>query len=180
MIIRQAELKDANAIALVHVDAWTTTYSGILPSAYIGKQTYAKRCDRWEKMLVASKAEANHFIYVAEFEGEIIGFVDGGTARSSNHLYKGEIYALYILEAYQRQGLGRNLTLTIARQLSHSGLDSILVWVLADNSACKFYQSLGGQEIERKLVNFDGSKFQEIAYGWQDTQNLIASIAIAL
>ena len=175
MIIREAEQKDAKAIAQVHVDAWKTTYSGILPAAYIEKQTYAKRCDRWKKMLEASKAKTNHLVYVAEFEGEIIGFVDGGVARSSNPLYKGEIYALYILEAYQRQGLGHNLIRTIARQLSQSGLDSILVWVLADNPACKFYQSLGGQEVERKLVNFNGSKLQEIAYGWQDMQNLIAS-----
>ena len=168
MIIREAELKDANAIALVHVDTWKTTYSGILPSAYIEKQTYAKRCDRWKRILKASKAKTDHLVYVAEFEGEIIGFVDGGKARSANPLYKGEIYAFYILEAYQRQGLGRNLTRTIARELSRSGLNSILVWVLADNPACKFYQSLGGQEVERKLVNFNGSKLQEIAYGWQD------------
>ena len=74
----------------------------------------------------------------------------------------------------RRKGLGRNLTRTIARQLSQSGLDSILVWVLADNSACQFYQSLGGQEVERKLIDFNGSKLHEIAYGWQDMQNLIA------
>ena len=175
MIIRKAKLKDANAIAQIHVDAWNTTYSEILPSAYIEKQTYVKRCDRWEKTLAASKVKTDRFIYVAEFEREIIGFVDGGVVRNTNHLYKGEIYALYILQAYQRKGLGRNLTRTIARQLSQSGLDSILVWVLADNPACKFYQSLGGQEVERKLVNFNGSKLQEIAYGWQDMQNLIAS-----
>ena len=175
MIIRKAELKDVQEIARVHVDAWTTTYSGVLPSAYIEKQTYAKRCDRWKKMLEASKVKTDRFIYIAEFEGEIIGFVDGGVARSANHLYKGEIYALYILQAYQRKGLGRNLTRTIASQLSQSGLDSILVWVLADNPACQFYQSLGGREVERKLINFDGSKLQEIAYGWQDMQSLIAS-----
>lgn len=126
-------------------------------------------------MLEASKAKTDRFVYVAESEGEIIGFVDGGTARNANSMYQGEIYAIYILEAYQRRGLGRNLTRTIARQLSQLALQSILVWVLADNPACKFYQSLGGQEIERKLVNFNGSKLQEIAYGWQDTRDLIDS-----
>jgi ribosomal protein S18 acetylase RimI-like enzyme len=176
MIIREARLQDAKAISQVHVDAWKTTYSGILPTAYIERQSYAKRCDRWKKMLEASMTEiTDHFIYVAEFEGEIIGFVDGGTQRSAHPVYKGEIYALYILEAYQRKGLGRNLTRTIARRLSQLGLDSILVWVLADNPACKFYRSLGGQEIEQKLVYFDGSKFQEIAYGWQNIQDLIAN-----
>lgn len=176
MIIRKARLQDANAIAEVHVNAWKTTYSGILPTAYIERRTYAKRCKSWSKMLEASMTEiTDHSIYVAEFEGEIIGFVDGGTQRSANPLYQGEIYALYILEAYQRKGLGRNLTQTIARRLSQLGLDSILVWVLADNSACKFYRSLGGQQVEQKLIDVNGSKFKEIAYGWQNTQDLIAS-----
>lgn len=176
MIIREARLQDAKAIAQVHVNAWKTTYSGILPTAYIERQTYAKRCDRWKKMLEASMTEiTDHAIYVAEFEGEIIGFVDGGKQRSANSLYQGEIYALYILEAYQRKSLGRSLTRTIARRLFRLGLDSILVWVLADNPACKFYRSLGGQEVEQKLIDVNGSKFKEIAYGWQNTQDLIAS-----
>ena len=175
MIIREARLQDANAIAQVHVDAWKTTYSGILPTAYIERRTYAKRCKSWSILLEASKAKTDHSIYVAEFEGEIIGFVDGGTERSANPIYKGEIYALYILKPYQRQGLGRNLTRTVARRLSQLGLDSILVWVLADNPACKFYRSLGGQEVEQKLIDFNGSKFKEIAYGWQNTQDLMAN-----
>lgn len=69
MIIREARLQDANAIAQVHVDAWKTTYSGILPTVYIEKQTYSKQYNRWRKILEASMAEiTDHFIYVAEFD----------------------------------------------------------------------------------------------------------------
>lgn len=54
LIIRQVELEDAEAIARVHVDAWKTTYSGIFSAAYIERQSFEKRCDRWKKMLEAN------------------------------------------------------------------------------------------------------------------------------
>lgn len=59
-------------------------------------------------------------------------------------------------------------------QLNQSGLTSILVWVLADNPAVKFYQSLGGQQVTQKIINANGIELAEIAYGWNDAQVLIA------
>jgi hypothetical protein len=35
MIIREAELYDAAAIAIVHVDSWRSTYRGIIPEDYL-------------------------------------------------------------------------------------------------------------------------------------------------
>ena len=56
MIIREARLKDAEAIgfaarlrpiAKVHVDTWRTTYQGIIPESYIARLSYQKRKERW-------------------------------------------------------------------------------------------------------------------------------------
>lgn len=175
MIIREAQLKDAAAIAQVHVDAWQTTYRGILPSNYLRKLSYQRREQHWKKMLsLSTDADINYFIYVAENPAqEIIGFVDGGLDRSIKSIYQGEIYALYILEAYQRQGIGSSLVELMAAKLSQSGLNSLLIWVLADNSAVKFYQSLGGKPVAQRQIKVGRSKFAEIAYGWNNTQILI-------
>ena len=55
-----------------------------------------------------------------------------------SRLFKGRrCQAIYILEAYQGQGVGTNLVKTLAEKLSQSGLKSMLVWVLADNPACQ-------------------------------------------
>ncbi len=174
MIIREAKLNDAAAIAQVHVDSWQTTYRGILPDDYINRQSYERRKSNWENSLnVSTEIETDYFIYVAENPaGKIVGFVNGGLNRNSNSIYQGEIYALYILATYQRQGIGRNLVQRIASQLSQSGLTSISVWVLADNPAIKFYQSLGGQQVAQKIIKVNGIEFAEIAYGWNDTQDL--------
>lgn len=175
MNIREARLEDAAAIAQVHVDAWQTTYRGLLPNDYIEKLSYEKRKNNWKNQLtVSTETNTDFFIYLAENPAvEIVGFVAGGLARGDSTC-RGEIYALYILEAYQRRGIGRNLIQTIASRLSQSGLTSIMVWVLEGNPAIQFYQALGGRRIDQKLIKISGVEFAEIAYGWNDTQVLIA------
>ena len=174
MKIRQAKFEDAAAIAKVHFDCWQTTYQGLLPQEYIAKRTYEKRLKNWQQRLdTNNKAEVNYFTYVAEVAGEIVGFTDGGLNRGNSTVYKGEIYALYILKAYQRKGIGRILVLAIASQLSQLGLTSAIVWVLEGNPAVQFYQVLGGQKIGQKPININDNEFFEIAYGWRDIQILI-------
>jgi len=177
MNIREARLADAAAIAKVHVDAWQTTYDGLLPDDYISQRSCAKRLEKWTKRLnnnSHSQQTKTYFTYVAEnTAGKIVGFVDGGLLRGNSATYKGEIYALYILTAYQRQGFGKRLVQAIATRLSELGLNSILVWALAQNPAIYFYQALGGQLIGHKTLKIGNAKFIEFAYGWRDTQILL-------
>lgn len=175
MHIREARLEDAAAIAKVHVDSWQTTYRGLLPDDYLEKRSYKKRKNNWQnKLSINQKAKANDVTYVAENTAlEIVGFINGGLARDNLATYEGEIYALYILEAYQRRGIGRSLLQVIASRLSQSGLTSIMIWVLEGNPASQFYQALNGRRIDRKLIKINGVEVAEIAYGWNDTQALI-------
>ena len=175
MNIREAKLEDAKAIALVHVDSWRTTYQGLLPNNYIAQRSYQKRLKKWTRKLNSNPEQTRaYFTYVAEnATGEIVGFVDGGLLRSDSIIYAGEIYALYILEAYQRRGLGKSLVRAIALRLSELGLTSITIWVLAGNPAVNFYQTLGGQLIGQKTMKISDREFIELAYGWADTQILI-------
>ncbi|MDJ0690116.1 MAG: GNAT family N-acetyltransferase [Xenococcaceae cyanobacterium MO_188.B32] len=123
---------------------------------------------------ISTVEKADYWVYVVENNTkQIIAFADGGLARNSDSIYQGELYAIYILEAYQKQGIGRNLVKTMAEKLSQSGLESMLVWVLADNPACQFYQALGGRTVKQKQIEFEGVKLNEIAYGWIDTKVLM-------
>jgi hypothetical protein len=38
----------------------------------------------------------------------------------------------------------------------------------ADNSACRFYQRMGGQLIGEKMEEIGGKSLKELAYGWDD------------
>lgn len=168
MIIREANLNDVQAIARVHVDTWYTTYKEILPESYLAKISYQQRENAWQKIL-ESATNSSQFIYVSENNlGEIIGFANAGKERTGDRTYKGELYAIYVLEAYQRQGIGCRLTLSIVNKLFELGFNSMLVWVLADNPACGFYENLKGQKVYEKQIERGGVILKEIAYGWQN------------
>jgi hypothetical protein len=52
MSIRAAMLSDARSIAEVHVDAWKSTYRGLVPDAYLDPLNYSDSTERWRRILV--------------------------------------------------------------------------------------------------------------------------------
>ena len=173
MIIRKAQPTDASAIAKVHVDSWRTTYAGIIPADFLATLSYERREASWRETLAAP--DSSRFTIVAEdAKGEIVGFASGGPEREGDPLYQGELYAIYLRQSQQRQGLGRQLTAAVVERLLQRGLPSMLVWVLADNqSARAFYETLGGQPLNHeKELTIGGASLIEVAYGWSDIHSL--------
>ncbi|WLD94609.1 GNAT family N-acetyltransferase [Alkalihalobacillus sp. AL-G] len=82
------------------------------------------------------------------------------------------MYAIYILESYQRKGLGRALIKPLLEQLIALKLNSLLVWVLEDNKSRYFYEALGGKMVERTVLQIAGEGYNELAYGWDDVKKL--------
>lgn len=107
--------------------------------------------------------------YVAESNGGVItGFVVAGSAREEVEGYDGEGYAIYISPEHQGKGCGRALMSAAARHLSAASFVSMMLWVLSDNPACRFYQRLGGVQVAEKSIEIEGTGLSEVAYGWRD------------
>ena len=172
MLIREASPTDAAAIARVHVDSWRTTYAGIVPADYLANLSYARREQSWRDLLSAPTLSGCVYV-AAQDTGEIVGFASGGPERSGDAVYRGELYAIYLLAHYQRQGLGRRLTVAVVQQLLQCGLSSMLVWVLAANPGRAFYAALGGQQVYEKRVTIGAGLLLEVAYGWPDLRELV-------
>ncbi|MBE3557791.1 MAG: GNAT family N-acetyltransferase [Ktedonobacteraceae bacterium] len=170
--IRPARVEDAPGITRVHIETWRTTYRGIIPADFLANLPYEQWLVRRVQML--SKPAENTFTYVAEDDdSHIVGYIMGGPEREHDPQYRGELYAIYLLQQYQRRGLGRRLVLALAESLVRAHLYSMLVWVLADNSARLFYQSLGGQYLRSKPIEIGGASLLEEAYGWSDIRSLL-------
>lgn len=105
----------------------------------------------------------------------MVGFAGGGAERSGNLKCDGELYAIYLLQAEQRRGLGTLLFQRFVTELRSRGFGSMAVWVLARNPACRFYEALGGKLISEKTIERDGESFVEVAYGWPDLRELAGS-----
>lgn len=174
MLTREAEIADSAAIAKVHVDSWRTTYAGIVPTDYLARLSYEQRERVWHRTLSAPLGV--EFVYVAEDTvGNVVGFASGGPERSRHKDYKGELFAVYISDQDQRQGVGSQLVSCVAKRLSQQGIQSMLVWVLADNPSCRFYEALGGKLVSEQTIVIGGSPLIEVAYGWPDISRLMKS-----
>lgn len=170
--IREAVRSDIPKIARVHVDVWRSTYSGILADNILARLSYKKREQAWHQVF-NNAPNVGGFTLLAENElAQVIGFADGGRERTGNETYKGELNAIYILEAYQHKGFGHTLVERVAQRLVHMKIYSMLTWVLEANPACGFYESLGGQIVLRKQIEIGHQRLSEIAYGWTNISEL--------
>jgi GNAT superfamily N-acetyltransferase len=165
--IRPANVRDASAIAHVHVQSWLTTYAGIVPRDYLASLNEAERARAWEKWLASGIT-----VFVAEVSHKVVGFAGGGPAREPVAPYDAELYTLYLLQNEQKRGLGKALLVEIARSLRQGGHHGMLVWVLAQNPAVRFYEKSGAYYLREKQTDIGGASLTELALGWPDLKHL--------
>ncbi|GKW44454.1 GNAT family N-acetyltransferase [Planococcus sp. NCCP-2050] len=163
MQIRRAESGDAKGMARVHVDSWRTTYKEIVHQRFLDSMSYSERENRWSRQIMDQE------VFVAENEeGTIVGFAAGGKERSGAYPdFDGELYAIYLLEEVQGQGIGKALVKRVAHSLLKKGYNSMLVLVLAKNRSRYFYESLGAVQIHTEVETIGGERYEEAVYGWK-------------
>jgi len=170
--IRAASPADAPGIARVHVDSWRTTYAGIVSAEFLANLSYEKSEAR-NRAFMTEPGVNRHFFVAGDESGRIVGFATGGPVRGDMPGFDGELYGIYLLKEYQRQGIGGRLVRALADALAGDGFRSMLVWVLADNPARGFYEALGGRFVRQQTITIGGQELAEVAYGWEDIRSLL-------
>jgi ribosomal protein S18 acetylase RimI-like enzyme len=163
-MIRPATLEDATAIARVHVASWQSTYRGMLPDEFLASLSETGYAERWKRVI----GDGSSKVYVAEDGGEVVGFASGGRERAGETGYTGELYAIYVIDAAQRRGFGRELVRATVAGLLELGLDDMIIWVLRDNQPARsFYERLGGVYIRGQPITIGSVTLEEVSYGWR-------------
>ncbi|MEW5872266.1 MAG: GNAT family N-acetyltransferase [Chloroflexota bacterium] len=166
LAIRPAQIDDARAMARVHVDTWRAAYVGIVSDEHLANLSYARCQAGWIEHLSDPQGELT---FVAETQaGQIVALVSGGPLREPLEGFDGELYVLYVLPAFQGLGCGRLLVERLAGELARQGYSSLVIWVLKDNPACRFYEKLGGRRNGEKVVEIGGEPLVDVAYVWPD------------
>lgn len=168
--VRLALPEDAEAIARVHVRSWQTTYRGLVPDEVLVGLSVERRGEWWKSVIGGPEQTG---VAVAEEARQVVGFASYGAEHQGDSVYRGELFALYLLKEHQRKGWGRLLVAAAAEGLLQKGLTNMLVWVLSENPARSFYEKLGGVYLREKPIEIGGAALQESAYGWTDVHSLI-------
>jgi GNAT superfamily N-acetyltransferase len=168
IFVRTAEQQDAEAIARVHVASWRSTYKGIVPEAYLAGLDEGERVQQWRQWLTLPVR-----VYVAELDGEVVGFVSGGALREPLAGCDGELFAIYLLERVQGQGIGTALLRRLAEGLRADGFQGMAVWVLERNPAVGFYEAAGAERVTGKEIEIGGAVLRETGLVWRDLGRIL-------
>jgi L-amino acid N-acyltransferase YncA len=163
--VRAAMDQDAGAISHVHVQSWRTTYIGMVPESYLAGLDETKGVLQWREWLTRDVP-----VLVAEVDGEIVGFVSGGSMREPLQDYDAELFAIYLLKQVQRRGIGTALVKALAKSLNAKGFKRMAAWVLEGNSSSHFYERSGAVRLLSKKIEVGGAMLPVVAYGWLDLE----------
>lgn len=178
--IRSATENDIPALAHIHVQGWKDAYKDIVDQDYLDN---LKEEDRIEGWLERFDKEGVSRLIAETDDGRPAGLVAFGKLRTPppgsspiRPLYSSEIYAIYILSDFWRQGLGTQLIKKAVTELQDMRHKSMCLWVMERNkNAIAFYKKLGGQRCGKKKVDIGPTTgCKDVCFGWRDTKGLIA------
>jgi len=187
--IRPGEPGDALGVARVQVETWRDAYVGLLPDGTLLDLDEMRATIRWTRII--GQMGPGEPLTVADHDGAIIGFCQGGPARQGldrEILAEGErgladadgiaeIYTLYVHPNYQQRGIGRALLGDVTRRLVGHGYDTLgAVTLLGNHHARRFYEALVGVAGEPLPSVVAGTPADQIAYLWTDMERLVRAL----
>jgi ribosomal protein S18 acetylase RimI-like enzyme len=171
--IRAARLEDAGPISRLDVETWQATYAGILATPYLAGLSPERRAIGWANVI---RREPRDVRVALNIDGDVVGFGSCGTCRGEPG-FTSEVFTLYVAPDWQNQGIGRRLLLAMFARLVSEGHASAVIWVLRENPSRFFYHRLGGKEVRRKLLPFNGTQVAASGYGWRDLPRFLSTAA---
>ena len=158
MQIRKALSIDALGITIVNVYTWKTQYTGLLPDELIDLRIreIKKNSDSIKKRI-----ENGTNYYVALEEDTIVGFCSFGKSREEEYKDYGEIYAIYNLEGFKENGIGRSFFDIAIKYFKEQGFEKFIVKCLVNNPSEEFYKHMGGEIISKTQIEKCGFKIDE-------------------
>lgn len=140
--IRKRERNDCAPIAQVVTVAWNETYKGIVPEWFLEKLK-TDESERAKKTFDEFDINNNNQL-VLEINDQVVGFVNYGKSDDESYENCGEIFALYIINKYHGNGLGRKLVESAKKELKLLGFDKMIIACLKGNPSNEFYKHIGG------------------------------------
>ena len=160
-IIREATAEDVPALAELHVKTWNETYPGVKhpPTFYVREYQWREQFNSTNKHWFC--------LVVQNAQGKLVGFAKG---LPYNHndlpMFSGEVNKIYLLNQYQRLGLGKKLLCTVINRFISQGINSMVLFGVPQNPSGYFHEAMGARKLLNKKGGFDGG------YGWYDLTQL--------
>jgi GNAT superfamily N-acetyltransferase len=141
MLLRQAQPKDALAVADVHVRSWQEAYRGLMPDEYLDGLRPEERAQCYA---FTEPGLAGPETIVAVERETVCGFATIGSCRDDDRPATGELLALYVDPDRWGLGIGRTLIQEARARLDRQGAEEASLWVVADNARAERFYRIDG------------------------------------
>lgn len=174
MLIRNAVLADAPALARTQVDSYRTAYASLMPQEYLVAFSYEDQEQDWKDLLQAG----SDMLLVVEELGQIIGYALSRPLAGEDPPYDCELVAMHVRREFHRRGAGRALMAETARRMHALGCRSLGLWVMEGNNAVGMYEHLGGQQQGEQFFEIEDLNLRrrELCYVWPQITDLFESL----
>jgi ribosomal protein S18 acetylase RimI-like enzyme len=153
--LRAAVLDDADDLGALHIACWREAYPHLLSEASFRVATPEWRATRWARKLAGTPTSAT---WLAESDGELIGFASSGTTVDADRPRELELQAIYVLAKAHGTGVGQALL--------DAAVDSgpACLWVAEDNPRAQAFYRRNGFELNgtRKIAPFVLDEIAEV------------------
>lgn len=159
-IFRDAIEADIPELGKLHAITWAQTYGAKNPN--IGLRQY-----QWRKAFDEENDGSWFCILVANKDNKLIGFAKGKLYKDNDPSeLRGDLNKIYLLNDYQRLGIGTKLIGHVARRFLSMGVNDMVLFGVPQNPSCAFHEAMGGERLYSEKGTFDGG------YHWHDLKRL--------
>lgn len=146
--IRKATINDKEKVKNIAKITWNSTYEGIIPLKIQNKFLQENYSNESIKMRIERSV-----LYVADTEGEVVGFANFSNANNDGIV---ELAAIYVYPDYQGNGIGSAFLNYALENIPN--LKKVYINVEKDNKICTdFYNSKGFVAIEEFESKLEGN-----------------------
>ncbi len=169
MILRRANIYDANDIAKVHLKVWNEFYKERVSEPFLKHFNFEYRRKYWVKFI-----NENRICFVIEEKGgSIDGFIVPVLKRVSSEENIGEISMQYLHNNQYYNENFSSLVISTAMLFNKNKANSMYTWVHRESPYIEKYKELDGVETSAKVERMDSKDVIKIKIEWNDLQSTI-------
>ena len=168
--IRKVKIEDAEQYIKLTNLVWHSAYKDIFPKSVFERRESEKSINKMINGFAEYQINnPNHFSYIAEVNGEIIGLMSGAYLSEYEHFSSikyADLQCLYIHPDYQHKGLGKKFFDLFVKEIARNGITKFVIGVLQDNKQARNAYEKWGGKLDTYTQPFvkDGKEYTEVFY----------------